>query len=40
VWPTLELILTESPRALARRSDRESGLALIDLDASHGTRAA
>ena len=31
VWPTLELILTESPRTLARRSDRESGLALIDL---------
>jgi predicted DNA-binding protein with PD1-like motif len=40
VWPTLELILTESPRALARRSDRESGLALIDVDASRGTRAA
>jgi predicted DNA-binding protein with PD1-like motif len=34
VWPTLELILTESPRALARKSDRESGLALIDVDAS------
>lgn len=31
VWPTLELILTESPRTLARRSDRESGLALIDI---------
>jgi predicted DNA-binding protein with PD1-like motif len=31
VWPTLELILVESPRTLARRSDRESGLALIDL---------
>ena len=31
VWPTLELILTESPRRLARRSDPESGLALIDV---------
>ena len=40
VWPTLELILTESPRALARRSDRESGLALIDLDATRESRAA
>jgi predicted DNA-binding protein with PD1-like motif len=40
VWPTLELILTESPKALARRSDRESGLALIDLDASAAARAA
>ena len=40
VWPTLELILTESPRALARRSDRESGLALIDVEASRETRAA
>jgi hypothetical protein len=34
VWPTLELILTESPRALARKSDRESGLALIDVKAA------
>jgi predicted DNA-binding protein with PD1-like motif len=31
VWPTLELILTESPRPLARRSDPASGLALIDV---------
>ena len=31
VWPTLELVLTESPVTLARRSDRESGLALIDI---------
>ena len=30
VWPTLELILTESPRTLARRSDPATGLALID----------
>ena len=34
VWPTLELVLTESPRELTRRSDRESGLALIDLRAA------
>jgi predicted DNA-binding protein with PD1-like motif len=40
VWPTLELILEESPRELARRSDRESGLALIDLDAPSGRAAA
>ena len=33
VWPTLELVLTESPRTLTRVSDRETGLALIDLDA-------
>lgn len=31
VWPTLELILTESSRQLRRKIDRESGLALIDL---------
>ena len=30
VWPTLELILTPSPRTLRRRMDPESGLALID----------
>jgi uncharacterized protein len=29
VWPTLEVILTESPAHLRRRTDRESGLALI-----------
>lgn len=40
VWPTLELVLTESPRELARRTDRESGLALIDLDAKDERRAA
>jgi uncharacterized protein len=31
VWPTLELILEESPAHLRRRSDPESGLALISL---------
>jgi len=33
VWPTLEVILTESPAHLRRRLDRDSGLALIDLAA-------
>jgi predicted DNA-binding protein with PD1-like motif len=30
VWPTLELILTESPKHLCRKYDPETGLALID----------
>ncbi|MGH7392084.1 MAG: PPC domain-containing DNA-binding protein [Candidatus Rokuibacteriota bacterium] len=34
VWPTLELMLTETPRHLRRRHDRETGLALIDLEAT------
>jgi predicted DNA-binding protein with PD1-like motif len=29
VWPTLELILTETPAHLRKRSDPETGLALI-----------
>jgi predicted DNA-binding protein with PD1-like motif len=33
VWPTLEVILTESPKHLRRKIDLETGLALIDLDA-------
>ena len=32
VRPTLELIVTESPRALWRREDRKTGLALLDLE--------
>ena len=32
VWPTLEVILTESPKHLRRKTDSETGLALIDLD--------
>ena len=32
VRPTLELILTESPAELRKSYDRETGLALIDLD--------
>jgi predicted DNA-binding protein with PD1-like motif len=34
VRPTLEIILEESPAHLARRHDEETGLALIDLEAS------
>jgi predicted DNA-binding protein with PD1-like motif len=34
VWPTLEVVLVESPRHLRRRMDEESGLALIDIGAS------
>jgi predicted DNA-binding protein with PD1-like motif len=33
VWPTLELVLTETPGALRRRRDPETGLALLDPDA-------
>jgi predicted DNA-binding protein with PD1-like motif len=29
VWPTLEVVLTESPAHLVRQTDRETGLALI-----------
>jgi predicted DNA-binding protein with PD1-like motif len=31
VWPTLEVVLSESPKHLCRRVDAETGLALIDL---------
>jgi uncharacterized protein len=31
VWPTLELILVESPQHLQRKLDEETGLALIQL---------
>lgn len=40
VWPTLEVILTESPGHLRRRTDRETGLALIVPTGDAGTRAA
>jgi len=36
VRPTLEVILTESPRHLRRTHDPESGIALIDLGAPEG----
>jgi len=31
VWPTLEVVIEESPKYLARRMDSETGLALLDL---------
>jgi uncharacterized protein len=31
VWPTLEVILVESPQHLRRKMDKETGLALISL---------
>ena len=34
VRPTLEVMVTESPREVYRRFDDNSGLALIDLDSS------
>ena len=34
VWPTLELIIEESPSHLYRKSDAETGLALLDLKAN------
>lgn len=33
VWPTLEVVLVESPRHLLRRVDEDTGLALLDLAA-------
>lgn len=33
VWPTLEVIVTESPAHLRKRVDQQTGLALIELDA-------
>jgi predicted DNA-binding protein with PD1-like motif len=32
VWPTLEVIVTESPKHLRRKIDEETGLALIDVE--------
>jgi uncharacterized protein len=34
VWPTLEVVLTESPEHLRRKIDPETGLPLIDLSQS------
>jgi predicted DNA-binding protein with PD1-like motif len=31
VWPTLEVVLTESPKYLCRKTDPETGLALIEI---------
>lgn len=33
VWPTLEVVVTETPGHLAKKVDPETGLALIDLSA-------
>jgi predicted DNA-binding protein with PD1-like motif len=35
VWPTLEVVLTESPAHLRRRTDQATGLPLIALDDSN-----
>ena len=32
VWPTLEVIVTETPEHLRKRVDEETGLALIALE--------
>lgn len=32
VWPTLEVMIVEEPGHLRRKTDQESGLALIDID--------
>lgn len=34
IWPTLEIVLEEEPEHLQRRTDPDTGLALIALDAS------
>lgn len=34
VWPTLEVIVEEAPKHLRRKTDPETGLALIDLEAT------
>lgn len=34
VWPTLEVMVVESPQHLRRTTDAETGLALLDLEAS------
>jgi len=36
VWPTLEVVVEETPAHLQRRTDPETGLALIDLQARRG----
>lgn len=36
VWPTLEVVVVESPATLRKRMDPETGLALIALEESEG----
>jgi len=31
IWPTLEVVVVESPRHLRRTTDKETGLALLDI---------
>jgi len=38
VWPTLEVVLTESPGYLRRRIDAETGLPLIDISGSEKSK--
>lgn len=38
VWPTLEVIVEETPAHLRKRVDQETGLALVDLDATTNDR--
>lgn len=40
VWPTLEVIVVEAPKALRRTWDPEAGLPLIDLNAPPANRTA
>lgn len=40
VWPTLEIVVTESPRHLRKRVDRQTGLALIRLGETREDRTA
>jgi uncharacterized protein len=37
VWPTLEVILAETPEPLRKRFDPETGLALISIESEGGT---
>lgn len=38
VWPTLEVMVVESPHHLRRRIDPETGLALLDLESPRSSR--
>jgi uncharacterized protein len=37
VWPTLEVIVVEEPKHLQRKTDEETGLALVDFEAREQT---
>jgi hypothetical protein len=39
VWPTLEVVVVESPQHLRRTMDEETGLALIQLEAAGNLQA-